>query len=74
MTPSITATVSINPTGIQATSSVHALYSSMAVIDPVIQALIDNPTKDKGQDILNKIKETEPLVEVRTQVLPNGAS
>jgi len=66
ITPSVTVTAPINPTDTQASPTAYALYSNMVAIGPLFQSLIDNPTKDKAQNVITKIKSTEPLAEVRS--------
>ena len=55
---------SITATAAQASSTAQALYSSIFLISPLLQSLVDGPTKDKAQEVLSKIKDTEPVAKV----------
>lgn len=60
----VTATQTLNPTGIIASSSARELQSSLVAIFPIIKSLIDNPEKPKATDAINAIKGVQPFAEV----------
>ncbi|KAL8725406.1 MAG: hypothetical protein Q9181_006428 [Wetmoreana brouardii] len=72
-TPPITAALiaTIPPTGTEAKSSASSLSSQIVIIAAVWQDFIDYPDKDKGDDLINKIKDLEDDAEVWAILVPS---
>lgn len=57
-------TIMLNPTGVVASSSAHALQISVSGIIPIIQSYIDHPEAPKATDAINAIKGIQPKAQV----------
>ncbi|KAL8702969.1 MAG: hypothetical protein Q9201_003852 [Fulgogasparrea decipioides] len=70
-----TTAAPILATGTEAKSSASSLSSQIVIIAPVWQDFIDRPDKDKGDDLINKIKDLEDYAEdfeIRIGPPPSG--